>query len=162
LSGVSFNEFLLRVGPLSLLLLALDALLICALFAKEFSTDVAPPAIARVRVHRVLLAKALIVSTGVLVAFLAGVDTAIAAAGGAAILLVTRRVRPAKVYRAIDWDLLMLFAGLFVLVASAARAGFDQRLFAWLAPLRVTTVGGLATMSAVLSNAISNVPAVML
>jgi Na+/H+ antiporter NhaD/arsenite permease-like protein len=89
-------------------------------------------------------------------------DTALVAAAGAAALLITRRVRPQKVYRAIDWDLLMLFIGLFVIVAAGERAGFDRRMFAWLAPLGVTTIAGLSATAAVLSNAISNVPAVML
>ena len=87
---------------------------------------------------------------------------AVAAAAGAAALLVTRRVRPAKVYRAVDWDLLMLFAGLFVIVAAGERAGFDLWLFDVLRPLGVTTIAGLSATAAVLSNAISNVPAVML
>ena len=47
----------------------------------------------------------------VLAGFPAGYDTALVAAAGVAILLVTRRVRPMKVYAAIDWHLLMLFVG---------------------------------------------------
>jgi Na+/H+ antiporter NhaD/arsenite permease-like protein len=98
----------------------------------------------------------------VVVGFLAGYDTAIVAAAGAAALLVTRRVRPRKVYAAIDWDLLMLFAGLFVVVGAGEQAGLDRRLLEWLAPLGVATNSGLSAMTAVISNAISNVPAVML
>ena len=94
--------------------------------------------------------------------FLAGYDTALVAAAGAAALLVTRRVRPRKVYAAIDWDLLMLFIGLFVIVGAGERAGFDQRVFGWLAPLGITTLTGLSATTALISNAISNVPAVML
>jgi len=115
-----------------------------------------------VQTHRGLLWKTLIVTALVLAGFLAGYDTALVAAAGAASLLVTRRVRPRKVYTAIDWDLLMLFIGLFVIVAAGERAGFDRTLFQWLAPLGVTTLTGLSATAAVLSNAISNVPAVML
>jgi Na+/H+ antiporter NhaD/arsenite permease-like protein len=66
------------------------------------------------------------------------------------------------VYAAIDWDLLMLFIGLFVVVSAGERAGFDRRLFDLLRPLGVATVGGLSATAAILSNVISNVPAVML
>ena len=45
---------------------------------------------------RPLLIKSLIVTAGVLAGFLAGYDTAIVAAAGAAVLLVTRRVRAAR------------------------------------------------------------------
>ena len=64
--------------------------------------------------------------------------------------------------RAIDWGLLALFVGLFVVVGAAARAGIDRRLFAALAPLGVHTVAGLSATTAILSNVVSNVPAVML
>ncbi len=114
------------------------------------------------RTHRALLWKTLIVIVGVLAGFLADYDTALVAAAGAAALLVTRRVRPRKVYQAIDWDLLMLFVGLFVVVGSGERAGIDRVMFDLLRPLGVATVAGLSTTAAILSNAISNVPAVML
>jgi Na+/H+ antiporter NhaD/arsenite permease-like protein len=104
----------------------------------------------------------LVVTAAVLGGFLAGYNTALVAVSGAAALLVTRRVRPRKVYAAIDWDLLMLFIGLFVIVSAGERAGLDRRMFDLLKPLGVATVGGLSATAAILSNVISNVPAVML
>ncbi len=56
----------------------------------------------------------------------------------------------------------MLFAGLFVVVGAAERAGIDRRLFSLLAPLGLHTVAGLSATAAILANAVSNVPAVML
>lgn len=162
LSAMPFSAFTQTLGPLSLLLLAADAALICVVFRHDLASLPSRGAPQRIRVHRVLLAKTLLVALAVLAGFLAGADTAVAASAGAAVLLVTRRVRPAKIFRAVDWDLLMLFAGLFVLVAAAERAGFDHLLFEWLRPFGVGTVAGLTLTSAVLSNAISNVPAVML
>jgi Na+/H+ antiporter NhaD/arsenite permease-like protein len=64
--------------------------------------------------------------------------------------------------RAIDWRLLLLFAGLFVVVGAVEQAGLDRMLFALLRPLGIESVVGLSATAAVLSNAISNVPAVML
>ena len=77
-------------------------------------------------------------------------------------LLVTRRVAPRELYAAIDWDLLMLFIGLFVVVGAAERAGIDRRIFELLRPFGMQTVAGLSATTAVLSNAVSNLPAVML
>jgi Na+/H+ antiporter NhaD/arsenite permease-like protein len=108
------------------------------------------------------LFKTLLVTAGVIAGFLAGYNTALVAAAGAAVLLLTRRVRPRKVYAAIDWDLLMLFIGLFVVVNAGERAGLDARMFEILRPLGVTTIAGLSATAAILSNVISNVPAVML
>lgn len=164
LSGLSFTRFAAVLGPVSLAGLAVDAALLWLVFGRSLQVAGArtiEPA-GTVRTHPGILWKTLIVIAGVLAGFLAGYDTALVAAAGAAVLLVTRRVRPRKIYAAIDWDLLMLFVGLFVIVAAGERAGFDRRLFEWLAPLGVTTVAGLSATAAVLSNAISNVPAVML
>jgi Na+/H+ antiporter NhaD/arsenite permease-like protein len=120
----------------------------------------APPP--RVRVHRPLLVKALSVAAGMFIALLAGAPSAIVAAAGAATLLLTRRVKPERVYRQIDWDLLVLFVGLFVLMEGARQAGLTDDLFTALRPLGIGTVHGLTIVAAVLSNLISNVPAVML
>jgi Na+/H+ antiporter NhaD/arsenite permease-like protein len=133
------------------------------LFARDLQdTPVEPRPRTVVPTHRGLLVKTLVVIALVLAGFLAGYDTALVAAAGAATLLVTRRVRPQKVYAAIDWDLLMLFVGLFVIVGAGERAGFDRRIFQWLAPLGVDTIAGLSATAALVGNAISNVPAVML
>lgn len=162
-SGISFLSFVAAIGPVVVIGLTMDAALIWLMFRHELHTTLtAPSPIAATRLHRPLLIKTLVVTTAVLGGFLAGYDTALVAAAGAATLLVTRRVRPRKVYAAIDWDLLMLFIGLFVLVGAGERAGFDRRMLAVLKPLGVETIAGLSATAAILSNVISNVPAVML
>jgi Na+/H+ antiporter NhaD/arsenite permease-like protein len=162
-SGIPFRAFSAAMLPIAIIGLALDALVIWLIFRRELrtlSTD--EERVDHVTPHGPVLVKAIVVAVGMLAAFLAGYDTAIVAAAGAAVLLVTRRVSPKKIYAAIDWDLLMLFAGLFVVIGAAERAGIDRRLFAVLAPLGLHTVAGLSATAAILSNAVSNVPAVML
>ena len=162
-SGISFARFVAALGPISVAGLAVDAALIWLMFHRELRITTADPTSFRaIRPHRPLLIKTLAVTTAVLIGFLAGYNIALVAVSGAAFLLVTRRVRPRKVYAAIDWDLLMLFIGLFVVVSAGERAGFDSRLFDLLRPLGVATVAGLSATAAILSNVISNVPAVML
>jgi len=56
----------------------------------------------------------------------------------------------------------MLFIGLFVVIGGVEQAGLDRAFFDWLKPVGVTTLAGLTITAAVLSNLISNVPAVML
>ncbi len=58
---------------------------------------------------------------GLAVAFFAGVPVAKAALIGGAILLLTRAIKPERIYREIDGPLLFMFAGLFVVVAGAER-----------------------------------------
>ena len=114
-------------------------------------------------VHRMMMAKGLIVTAGVLAGFLLGWDPAVVAAVAAAALLITRRVNPHKIYRQIDWDLLVLFIGLFVVIGSVERIGLAQRLFDLLAPIGLDTIDGPDRgHDRCFGNVISNVPAVML
>ena len=163
MSRISYLDFARHLTPVALIGLALDALVLIVIFRRELSAGDGPaPHVHDVRVHKPLMIKALIVAAGMFAAFLAGYDSALVAAAGAAALLVTRRVKPERVYRQVDWDLLVLFVGLFVVVAGARHAGLSDDVFALLRPLGIDTVAGLSLVTAFLSNVISNVPTVML
>jgi Na+/H+ antiporter NhaD/arsenite permease-like protein len=109
--------------------------------------------------------KGLGVATGLLLAFLlAPWPREIVALAGAGLLLTSRRLHSRDMLGLVDWQLLVLFLGLFVVngafeatglpqrgVERLADLGIDARAPAWLFPITV-----------VLSNAVSNVPAVML
>jgi Na+/H+ antiporter NhaD/arsenite permease-like protein len=66
------------------------------------------------------------------------------------------------VFRELDWSLLVFFAGLFVVTGALESTGLTARLFAVAEPIAQRGVGALALVSAVLSNLVSNVPAVLL
>ncbi len=162
-SGISFRAFSGALAPIAAVGLLIDAALLCLIFRRDLRPAVLAPArLASTVVDRPLLIKTVIVAACVLTGFLAGYDTALVAAAGAAALLITRRVPPAQIYAAIDWDLLMLFVGLFVVIGGATHAGIDRRIFALLQPVGVQTIAGLSATAAILANTISNVPAVML
>jgi Na+/H+ antiporter NhaD/arsenite permease-like protein len=164
LSGLSFLTFSAALLPVALVGLALDALFLCWVFRRELgrATGGARTALPDVPVDRPMLMKTVVVTGGVLAGLLAGYDTALVGAGGAAVLLLVGRVDPRAIRSAIDWELLALFVGLFVVVGGAERAGLDRRIFEWLSPVGVQTVAGLSVSAAILSNLVSNVPAVML
>jgi Na+/H+ antiporter NhaD/arsenite permease-like protein len=163
MSGVSYRAFAGALAPVALAGLAIDAVVLWWLFRPDLHAEV-PEIDGRGPrpIHKAMMVKSLLVAAGVVIAFLAGADTALVAASAAAILLVTRRVKPDKVYRRIDWGLLTLFVGLFVVVAGIERVGLDQDFFDLLRPIGVESVWGLSMVAAVLSNLTSNVPAVML
>ncbi len=163
MSGISYTRFTAALGPVAVVGLALDAAIVYLVFRRDFMASARPGEALTIRsVHRALMAKSLIVSALVLAGFLAGFDPALVASCGAAVLLVTRRVKPERIYAQIDWGLLVLFVGLFIVVHGVERAGLDQEVFALLRPIGVHTVAGLSVVSAILSNLVSNVPAVML
>lgn len=163
LSQIPFRTFASSLAPVALAGLAVDAVIVWLVFRRELRQTTADAATGReIRANRPLLIKSLLVAGGVVAGFLAGFDVAIVAAAGAAALLVTRRVAPRKIYSAIDWDLLVLFVGLFVVVGAVEQAGIDRRIFEILQPFGMQTIAGLSATTALLSNAVSNVPAVML
>ena len=76
-------------------------------------------------------------------------------------MMLTRAVNPKRLYVRVDWTLLALFASLFVVVAGVEKAGLPERMLHLLQPLHPETSWGLTAVTAVLSNVVSNVPAVM-
>jgi Na+/H+ antiporter NhaD/arsenite permease-like protein len=107
------------------------------------------------------LAAAAFVTLGVVTLFLAGVPVAEAALIGGAVVLLARGGSPAALYRAIDGPLLLMFAGLFVVVAAAQRALLTPETVAAVRGLALADPWVLTVVTAALSNLVSNVPAVL-
>jgi Na+/H+ antiporter NhaD/arsenite permease-like protein len=108
------------------------------------------------------LTKPVIVVAVVIIGFLAGVPPAMMAALGAAALLITRTTEPRKLYEEVDWGLLVFFVGLFLIVGGAENAGIVARLLAFARHWNLQRLDVFSFVVVVLSNLVSNVPAVML
>ena len=110
-------------------------------------------------------AKGLTVALVLMVVFLAtGWHRDVAALVGAAVLLLSRRFHSADVMGSVDWQLLLLFIGLFIVNHAFEQTGLAAEAVAWLATqgVHLTDPGTLLVLGTVLSNLVSNVPAVML
>jgi Na+/H+ antiporter NhaD/arsenite permease-like protein len=83
-------------------------------------------------------------------------------AGG--VLLLSRRMASREMIGLVDWHLLLLFIGLFVVNEAVDRAGWLAAMYSGLASTGVdlSNPGWLFAVTPVLSNLVSNVPAVML
>ncbi len=162
-SSVSYRGFLIRQLPVAVLGLACVFLVVRLVYRRQlparFTSD-APPE--RHVVHYPLMAKTLIAVGVMLLAFLAGVPIAVVAIGGAACSLLTRRVKPEKVYREVNWSLLVLFVGLFVLTGALEASGLAEELARWAARIGLHRPIVLTVVAALVSNLVSNVPAVLL
>ena len=90
----------------------------------------------------------------------AGSASKVAVMAGA-LLLVTRRVKPEKIYREIDWGLLVLFIGLFIVIAGLEKTGVAAKLFAAASRYHLERTAPMSVFTAILSNLVSNVPAVL-
>ncbi len=132
------------------------------MYRKEFVGErFTVPATLRVRTYKPLLRKSLIATCLMLLGLASGMPIPLASLGAASVLLVTRRLKPERVFREIDWGLLVFFSGLFVVTHALETTGLSTRVFQALAFLGKDVVG-LSLSSAILSNVISNVPAVLM
>ncbi|MBI5257500.1 MAG: anion transporter [Burkholderiales bacterium] len=88
----------------------------------------------------------------------------VAALVGAGVLLLSQRFHSSRVMGLIDWELLILFIGLFIVNHALAQTGVTRDTVQWLAAqgLRLGDPGPLFGATLLLSNLVSNVPAVML
>ncbi|MCX7706687.1 MAG: anion transporter [Anaerolineae bacterium] len=163
-SGIPFVPFTARLAPVSLAGLAVAWGVIVLVYREEFArrrfadTVILP----REAIYRPLLTKALFATAVMLVAFLAGAPIPLAALTAAALLLITRRIKPQRVFNEVDFTLLVFFAGLFSVTGAIEHSGLSQRLFALGQPLAGQNVAALSVVALVLSNLVSNVPAVLL
>ena len=124
-----------------------------------------PDAVAPRPLQRWQTAKGLLVLAGLIVVFLvAPWPRDVVALAGAGILLLSRRTASRDILGLVDWELLVLFAGLFVVNDALVASGSLERVVAPLsaAGIDLRGSGTLFVAAVALSNLVSNVPAVML
>ncbi|MCU0645491.1 MAG: anion transporter [bacterium] len=162
-SKISFVAFASYLTPVALAGLGIVCLIIILIYRSEFqSQSLNPGAELRLRLFKPLLYKSIIALFVMLVAFFAGAPVPVAALGAASLLLITRRIKPQRVFHELDWALLVFFSGLFIVTRAIETSGLGSYLFSATLPLMKQGLWSLTIVSALLSNLISNVPAVLL
>jgi Na+/H+ antiporter NhaD/arsenite permease-like protein len=163
-SGIGFTDFFLALAPVAAAGLAVIWVVIVLVYRAEFAPAAPFAESYRLpgRKYRPLLRKSLVASALMLAAMVAGAPIPLAALLAAALVLFTRRLKPERVFREIDWGLLVFFAALFVVTGAIEASGLGARLFALLRPWSDGGPVSLSGVAVVLSNLVSNVPAVML
>jgi Na+/H+ antiporter NhaD/arsenite permease-like protein len=162
LSQVPYGTFAATLAPVAAIGLLLTVALIALLFRREFWTRDrlhAEPKAARE--NRPLVIKSVLITLAMVVGFFVGLPSAKVAIVAGALLLLTRRIKADKVYREIDGSLLIMFAGLFVVVAGLEKTVFSPEIIAAVGRLHLDRLPILSGITAVLSNIVSNVPAVL-
>jgi len=162
LSGLSFSAYFNVAGPVAMLGLTFSYAMIACVYRPELEGSIEPQSRDRVNYHSYLIIKSMIVFGAVFVAYVIGYDLAIVSSLGAAILLITRRVNPNKVYASVDFNLLIIFIGLFIIVGGVEKSGLMSYAASFLPSASSNNLGLFAVVTLVLSNIVSNVPAVLL
>ncbi|CAM3241296.1 SLC13 family permease [Mycobacterium colombiense] len=171
-AGLTFNDFLLHLTPIVVIVVAVLIALLPRLFPGAFTVD--PERVADVmslEEREAIRDPRLLVTCGVVLlavftAFVAHaplhMEPSVVALLGAGILIVASRLKPADYLSGVEWDTLLFFAGLFVMVGALVKTGVVKQL----AHLAISATGGntlLATMvilitSVIVSGIVDNVP----
>ena len=161
LSGISYSAFAAALTPAALAGLVLVFGFTAASSPGDFFRAAAARGIRLApRISRSLLATSLTATLLAIAGFFLGIAPAkVAIVLGA--LLLLHPIKPHRVYREIDWSLLVLFVGLFIVLAGAEKALLTPELRAAVAAVGLARVPVLTAIAAVLSNLVSNVPAVL-
>ncbi|MCS6771417.1 MAG: anion transporter [Kiritimatiellae bacterium] len=109
-------------------------------------------------------AKGLVVTALLIASFFTSVPRELSALVAAGVLLCSRRMATRSIMGLVDWHLITLFIGLFVVVRGFENTGWPAYIVETLRAhgIHLDAPMVLAGLSAVLSNLVSNVPAVML
>ncbi|MEV0611855.1 ArsB/NhaD family transporter [Nonomuraea sp. NPDC050404] len=171
-SGLSFNDFLIHMAPMVIVLMAVFVGLCHLMFGRAFRYD--PERAAEVMAlnereaiaDRRLLWQSLVVLALVLAAFVLHpvlhYEPSVVALLGAGVLVAATRVTTEQAIAEVEWPTLVFFAGLFVMVGALVETGVIGELSraavaATDGQLEVTTMGVLG-ISAVLSAVVDNIP----
>ncbi|MEH2294167.1 anion transporter [Nostoc sp.] len=157
-SGISYLDFAKALTPIALVSLLIQIGLLWWLYPDVRSTKSCPTGTpVHYRIFKPLLTKSLLITAGLLIAFLIGIPPAQATFVAAGLMFITRRIKPQRVLNKVDWDLLVMFSGLFIVTAGVEKLGI-LNLFSGLVHTPLSILG----VTALLSNLVSNVPAVLL
>lgn len=162
LSHIPYGAFARALSPVAGIGLVITVVLLALFFRKEFWMRESLPTEALVITYNgPMVIKSVLVTLVMVVVFFLGQPAAKVAILAGAVLLLSRRVKAAKVYREIDWPLLVMFCGLFIVVAGLEKAVLTPQILAAVRSLHLENTAVLSGITAVLSNLVSNVPAVL-
>ncbi len=171
-AGLSFNDFLVNLAPIVVLLLVVFVAMSRVLFRRDFSYN--PERVAEVTAldereairDRALLIRSLVVLGGIMVAFVLHsvlhFEPAVVALLGAGVIVLVSRLPAEEYLEEVEWGTLVFFVGLFIMVGALVHVGIIERL----GEVAVEAVGdqyflaatGLVWGSAVLSGIVDNIP----
>lgn len=157
-SGIGYRDFLQALAPVAIIGLLIQIGLLWLLYPDVRSIKPCQIALtSNQRIFKPLFNKTLVITIGLLIAFAVGLPLATSALVAASLLLITRRIKPQRILKKVDWNLLVMFSGLFILTKVTQQLNLLQPL-----THTVNSAASLLGLTVVLSNLISNVPAVLL
>ncbi|MFC4054002.1 SLC13 family permease [Actinomadura syzygii] len=142
-AGLTFNDFLVHMTPIVVIIFVAFVLLARVLFRKSFRYDERYAAEVMSLDERkaitdpALLVRCLVVLALVVLGFMLHsvlhFDPSIVALVGAGVMLLVSRVEVSDVLEEVEWSVLVFFMGLFVMVAALGHTGVIEKIGTWAA-----------------------------
>ncbi|RJP47425.1 MAG: anion transporter [Desulfobacteraceae bacterium] len=166
---LDFGQFMAWCGPPSMAALLAAYLLICRLYRGRFAVSLLPGRMPPKNgvwpeFNAWQSGKGLMAAAALMVLFFSPVPREYAAIGVAGVLLCSRKLRSRSMLEFIDWHLITLFCALFVIIQGIVAYDIPAAVIAHLGRYGIDpgNLFILTGVSAVMSNMVSNVPAVIL
>jgi len=160
-AGLSFNDFLIHLAPIVIIMIGVFVALLPRLFPGAFDVDLERVADVMSLEEREairdprLLIKCGVVLVAVLTGFIAHsalhMEPSIVALLGAGILIVISGLEHSDYLSAVEWDTLLFFTGLFVMVGALVKTGVVNEL----ARLATEATGGHVLLTTMLILSVS-------
>jgi Na+/H+ antiporter NhaD/arsenite permease-like protein len=164
----SFLGFLAHLTPVSLVGMAINVAVLALFFRREIFHHPLkrhPPSLP-VKLERGLLIKCCIAAALVIVLWILGYSFPLVAISVGAFILIIGRVKAQNIYHRLDWELLLFFASLFVVIKGFEASGALERLIGYfqtgLQGGMISQLFAVSGVMLILSNLVSNLPAVLL
>ncbi len=166
--GLHFGRFLLWCTPPSALSLILAYLIILLLYKgrwhleREIGFDMSSEFWPEYNHHHSM--KAVILTAVLMVLFFTPFPRDVVAISVAGILLCSRYINTRQLLSLVDWHLITLFVGLFIIIGAITKFGLPEEAVHYLQGkgIDINNPFVLTPLTVILSNIFSNVPAVML
>jgi Na+/H+ antiporter NhaD/arsenite permease-like protein len=164
----SFLGFLGHLAPVSVVGMLINVMVLSVFFRKELLNHPLKQQVkaAPVKVERTLLVKCCFAAALVIVLWILGYSFPLVAISVGAFILIIGRVKSQNIYRRLDWELLLFFASLFVVIKGFEASGAIEHVIGFFqSGLQGSMISQLFAVSGVmlvLSNLVSNLPAVIL
>ena len=132
-SGLTFNDFLIHMAPIVLVVLAVFVVMLPWLFRGSFSVD--PDRVADVmslEEREAIRDPRLLIKCGVVLALVFAafighpvlhIEPSVVALAGAGVLILISRMERSDYLASVEWETLLFFAGLFVMVGALVKTG---------------------------------------
>ena len=174
-TSLNFNDFLVNLSPIILVIIAVSLALIFVLFRVKTKTQES----ARARILRshpeaailqpVVLRRALIVFALVLLGFFLGrpleIEPGIVALVGALMMVLVCRVELHKIMAVVEWNTILFFVGLFMLIGALEYNGVFEQMGTFMLKISggnlLLTAMVILWFSAIASAIVDNIPLVM-